>query len=723
MDITTTRFPRTARGVATALLAATLLVATSGGARSAEPAGEGTSQVSITPAALGVDLALVDELDATLGRLLLEATTVGTPAARLAFEGLGAGGQGAAPLALSSADGDKQGSEGRAAAAAGFSAVIGLVDYAIEAGDDHASARLGALRGSLDTPLGLAAQLDAQQVASTVTSTGAGSDLRLTISGLELGLGDLLPADVLAELPLSVVLDLVDGLGVTVPADLAAVVADVEVLVPVLEATAAAISDLDEAEAELAAIIAGDPSLAALQDAVDVAELAVADAEQAVVNAEQAVADAELAVAALEAEVASIEQTIADLEAERLDLTTSPQRLLEIPGEILALQAQLAETQADLEDAGDLLVAAEQLLVEAAANLLQAQQDLEAAVADLVAALEAIAAVLVAEIERLQQIVDDLLAELAELLTGLDLVGLRLDLLDLLLGTPLLDLGAMTLHLSTEAGPISSLGEAACTVGETRVLGMVVPTPDCAAIGAALAQVSDAIATALAALPITVPLPAVTASGPSLVSSGAGGLDAAGSTTATATFSPLRVGVASVDLTGMVDGLVTEVEALVGELIGDTESLAAAQLMASAVTLSPEVDALLAELAASLEALPVGDTLDGLSTNGLDATLATVGLSSTFTAQQAGPPGGGGDPDGGDPTSGSPGDGSGGTPGDGATSGGGSSDGSARGGGAPGLAGNLPRTGLEVHGVLAAAVAALLAGGVALGVRRELAVG
>lgn len=673
MDATTARLTRTSRGVAAALVAATLVVATAGVARSAEPVGEGASQLSINPAALDLDMPVGDEIGAALGHLVLEATNVGVPSARLAFEGLGAGGQGAAPLALSSADGDKHGSEEVGAAAAGFAALVGLVDYAVEAGDDHAAARLGALSGSLETPLGLGAQLDAQRVGSTVTSTGAASELALTVSGLELGLGDLLPADVLAGLPLGVVLEIVEGLGVTVPADLAGLITDVEQLVPVLEGAVAAVADLEAAEAELDAVIAGDPTLAALQGAVD--------------DAEQAVTAAETAVASAEAGVATIEQAIAALEAELLDPNTSAARLLAIPGEILALEADLAT--------------AEQLVAGAQTALAQARQDLAGAVAALAAAVDGVAAVLAAEIERLQQLVDDLLAELSGLLTGLDLVELRLDLLDLVLSTPLLDLGALTLDLGTEAGPTSSLGEVTCTVGETRVLGTVVPTPDCAALGTALGQVGDAVSAALASLPITVPIPAVTASGPTFGASGAGVPDATGVTTASATVSPLHVSVPSVDLTTMVDGLVAELEALVADLLGNTGSLTAAQVNAEAVALPAGLDALVAELVASLDALPLGDTLDGLRTNGLDATVATIGLTSTFAAQQGGAP-----IDGGTPTGG-PGEGS--------------SDGSARSG--PGFtpSGNLPRTGLDVGTGLAAAVAALAAGGVAMALRRELA--
>lgn len=664
-----------------------MVLAVSGAARSAEPVeGTGTSTVTITPAALGVDLPVGTDVDAALARLSLEATNVGGGVATLVLEGLTLNDQSVAPLAVSSVDGDKEGDEGQELSVAGFSALVGLVDYAVTAGDGTARSGVGALSAAVETPIGLDLGLDAQEVASSVTKTGTASEVVLNVSGLELGLGDLLPADLLAGLPLGVVLELIEGLDIAVPGDLAELIAAVEALVPTLEDTIAAIGDLEAAEDELTALIADSPTLAALQDAVDDAAAAVVTATTNVATATQAVVDAQAAVDALEASIAALEA-----EAETLDPLDplDAARLLEIAADLLVLEDDLADAEATLLAAQDDLAAAE-------AALAQAEQDLADAEAALLAGIEDVAAALVAEIERLQAIVDDLLAQLTDLLVGLDLLDLRLDLVDLLLDTPVLDLGAMVLDLRTEADGTSSLGTATCTVGETRVLGAVVPVPDCAALDGALTSVTDALATVLDVLPLSVPVPTVTASGPTVTSSGAGTVDELGRTAASAEVSPLRLDVPSVALTSVVDDLVADLEALVAELLSEVDLLANTGYSAADVTLPASLDALVAELLASLDALPLGDALDGLRTLGVGASAGTVALSSGFTAQQ------GAEPDDGDP-----GDGTGG-PGD--TSGGPASTPS----------GTLPRTGLDLGTALAAAVAALAAGGVAMGARREL---
>lgn len=745
------RLHRPLRGAAVAVLAAALVVSASGTARSsAVPSGTGAASLRFVPATLGVELPLADAAGVALGRLVMEAGTTADPVARLAFEGLGAAGVGTAPLGLSSANGDHRGGDERSADAAGVSALLRLVDYTVRADTTSALAQLGALEGAIDAPLGLGLRLQGQEVTTSVSATEAASSISLTISGVQLGLDDLLPADVLAGLPLGAVLDLVDGLDVAVPTDLANVVAEVDGVVATLREAGATAGDLAEVASTLRSAVGSDPTLAALQAAVDDAGADVTAAQAARDGAAAAVGAATAAVTAIEgelaalrtqtaglaAEIATIESTIAGLEAEAAALLVSPLRVVEIAAELLALDAELAAAAAELAPLLAEVTALEGALAGARSALAGAQDDLAAAEvlldqaetvlvaaeAALAAALAQLQATLVAELDALQQVLDDLLAELDLLLDGVDLEPVRLDLVELLTAAPLLDLGTLVLDLSTQADVTGSLGRATCRAADLEVLGVAVPTPDCAAIGAALGQLSGAIADVLGSLPVLGARPTVLAAGPAVTSSGAGSPDADGRSASAVDVVPLRLAIPAVSLSGVVDDLVAELDLLVSELLGSA-AVGDAQRQ------------VLGQLDATVAALPTGAALGGLQTTGLDVALAEIGLTSSFTAQQvggvepvpaapgaeapvAGAPGGSPAPVGvGSPPAPVPGTGSpagaapAGAPGD-------ASSRSGRPSSVPGA--TLPRTGGDLATLVAAAVAALAAGSASLGVRRQL---
>lgn len=652
------------------------------------PTGTGTSTLSVVPATLDLS-GLPADLDTTIGTLVAQATNTGDPVARLALGGLGAAGQTAPALDVTSADGDRSGNEQRSAGAAGVEATLGLVDYAVQSGADTATASVAALAGEITTPLGLGASLDAQQLGATATPTGTASKVALTVTGLEVGLDDLLPADLLAALPLDIVLDLVASLGLPIPADLTDQIGDVDALVTTLQDAVDAAGDLAATQALLDDALTTDTAVAAAQDAVDAAQATV---DQLAAQAAQ-----------IAAQIATTESSIASLEDQKsaLDPLTQFTQITQLTAQITSLQTTLSSLQSQAATTATALTAAEADLAAAEALL----DDAIAAAADLDPAIVA----LVDQLAALEALLDGLLADLDGLLGGLDLANLRLDLLDALTGAPLLDLGRLDLGLLTSADGLASTGAVTCAVSDLVVLGTAVPAPECGDIGTALDGLAAAIGDALAVLPVTAPVPTVTAGGLDMASSGAGTPNADGVSTAFARVTALTLDIAPVQLTSVVDDLVAELEALIGELdtlvagldVAGVVPLALGGTAPGAASLAVPVTLgeALAELQDVLATLPTGDALDGLGTLGLTTALGAVDLGSTFTAQSAAVPAQPNTPAGPD----TPANPSGPATPSGPTS--------------------LPTTGFGLHTVLMAALAALAAGGVTVGLGRGVGLG
>jgi hypothetical protein len=670
-------------GVAVALLVGTVAP----GHTSETPTGTGTSTLSITPASLDID-GLPAQLDAALGTLVADATNTADPVARLALASLSGVGQHAPEAAFSSADGDARGNETRTVGAGGLSATVELVDYLVQADADSAVAELSALAGEIDTPVGLGADVGAQGVHVSARPTGTASSAVVQVSGLTFGLGDLLPADVLDALPLSAVLDLVDTLDLPLSGTVLDQVADVDTLLVALTDAVEQAETLADLQAQVDSAASDLPETAA-----------VADAEQALATAEAAVQALEDEAARLAADIAAVEAEIADLEAElaTLDPVLDALRIMEIEEELAVLETELTvlETELGAIETTE-LPAARADVEEALVVLADAQAALEAALIEL--GLED----LIAELALVEDLLGDLLDRLAVLLDGLDLSTLLDALLEGLTDTPLFDLGSIELTLGTLADGTSSAGTVTCTATGLRVLGADVATPGCDAVGAALDSLAGTIGDALSVLPVAAPVPAVTAGGLETSSSGAGAPDADGVTSAFARVSALTLQIAPVDLVATTDDLVAELEGLLGELVallpgldvGDVISLQgtdhAVGSLALDVPLTLEGD--LTELRGVLALLPTGGALDGLRTLGLGAVLGAVDLESSFTAAAAPATPTPASPAPADPTETSPGE--------------------------------LPVTGADqIHVLLAAALAALAAGGTFLGLGRGLTMG
>lgn len=723
-------FRRNARALGASAAAAVLVLGIAGPVQSEEAiAGTGTSSVSLVPVDLTLD-GIGVPLTSTLGSLTAEATNVDDALASLRFGSIGAAGDTAPGFEVSSADGDRSGDESRAVEAAGIGAALGLVDYAVSSDEGTATARLATLAAELTTPLGLDPVVDAQQVIAAATATGTDGGLALSLGQLELGLGDLLPPELLEALPLSVVIDLADQLGLPLPADLLDRLSDLDDLTGTLQGAIDAADDIEEIEALIADVVAELPEVVAAEAAVTDALASVADATATVDAADALVGDLEDQLGEIEAEIASIEGQIATLTASLLDLdsvldalqiasingqiATLTSQLGLLQTEATTLETQLADADEDLADATSALAAAETVLDGARTAL--------AGLLDDVAALDPELAALLDQLAGLEDLLTGVIDELAGLLDGADLPELRLDLVDALLATPLLDLGALTVDLASVADGAGGTGSASCTAAGLTVLGSAIPSPDCAAIATAIDQLDTAIADALSALPIASTLPGVLVSGLDVTSSGSDS-PVDGVSSSFARVSALTLGIESLDLTAVVDDLVSELDGLIGQLddrlgaIGlldlDVVQLASApDFTASAVDVPLDLDGALTDLRATLDLLPLGDALAGLSTIGLEAVLGGGGVESVFTAASAGAPVTPGTP----ATPGAPGSPS--TPETPATP---LAPGTPTGGPVPGT--SLPRTGDSIQLLAAAALAAMAAGGVTLMLGRSVALG
>ena len=248
------------------------------------------------------------------------------------------------------------------------------------------------------------------------------------------------------------------------------------------------------------------------------------------------------------------------------------------------------------------------------------------------------------QLPAVQNLLDGLLGQLDDLLGGaggLNPADLRDSLLGALTGTPLLDLGSIDLSLKTLADGVSSSGTVTCTATGLKVLGQAIPTPACSDVGAALDTLTGALGDVLAALPVAVPVPAIDAGGLETTSSGSGVPDANGVSNAVAQVSALTLDIAPVELSGVVDGLVSQLNGLVGQLDGLVPGLdvlgglplqLATTGPASALPVPSDLGSLLGTLQGVLDTLPTGSALDGLSTAGISAALGTVNLQSSFAS-------------------------------------------------------------------------------------------
>jgi hypothetical protein len=560
--------------------------------------------------------------------------------------------------------------------------------------DDVASSSIQALSGSVNGLVGglsvaLPEGAGSSAVVSTTQALGANGAV---LSGLNLGLTDVIPAELLAQLPLEVLLGLVGAL----PLDLG----DLD-LVGLTDEVLALLDDLLAAVTELAAL---DPQvlteLAAVEGALDplLALLADARADEAA-----ALLDVEAATALLEGLTGQLDTATADLAAATTLLATRTGELLAVgsllgdsvalirtacatlgplcPTDVVDALGALDEAQAAVDLLTGTVAAVTAQVADATAGLADATAvlaDVRDAIADLVAQIETLLDPIVALLQPILDRIDDLLADLTGELGVLDLEALIAQLLEVLGGVELLAVDEVAVGVTSLARADSSTATAACAVDGVRLLGEALDGVDtCAALEGVLGDLEGVVADLLGPLlgvglpDLGLPVGAVGArSVPSLDEViTVGGL--ATSTTpdnhlvdgyqhAAASITALELGVASIPLvplagdlvgsiTGDLAGVLDTLTGLTGldglaELVGVLDGLdlgAAPELGVLALdgvdldALTGQLDGLLAELGD----LPTGGALEGLATPGLG--LRALGLDTVSTFQAAG----GGDPD------------------------------------------------------------------------------
>src|SRR5205807_7004310 len=143
---------------------------------------------------------------------------------------------------------------------------VGIVNFDVHADATSASSSYGALTATASTtPVDVHADLGQHGVSASVTPNASTGTLELTVTGLQLGLGDLLPADVINALPLSGLVDMVSALGLPLPAGAASLDSALTSLGNDLTAAKNFADQLTTARAALASLLAALPSTAVAQ--------------------------------------------------------------------------------------------------------------------------------------------------------------------------------------------------------------------------------------------------------------------------------------------------------------------------------------------------------------------------------------------------------------------------------------------------------------------------
>lgn len=629
------------RRVTTSLLVLSMLVAwvvapaSAGGKTPTKGVGTTSTSLQLVDVRLSA-VPQLGELRAALGTAGSEATTVGDSFASVLFTGAVAGGETVGHQEVSSSDGIGSDSVSVPLSGPGIDGHLTIAELTARAGPDSAAALLRALSGQVDVgPLGLSATIGENGISSEVVEDLAASRTGAGIGPIDLEVGDLLPAELLGALPLSALLDLLDGVDLNLGATLNAQVQTLRDTLATLDTLQTKLDELAEAEAQLDELLSGNEALLAEIDAaqaeVEAAEAAVAAAEADLAEAQAAETAAQAELDALQAEKAALQAAIDDLEAQLVDC------LLAIVCD--PLLAQLATLNAEMAALDAEIAAASNDLAEAQADVAEAEAALAAAQAELAAARAALDALLAGSdveainaaqelVDTLQALIDDLLAQLQDLLGQLpDLSTLIDQLVGLLADAPLLSINELNVAVKSAADARAGRAEVQCGATGVSVLGQSLGAMTCNELATKFDELAGGILNVLKSLPVVGgAVPGVTVEGLKSSTSASDGPDADGRTSAMAGLSALHVGIPSVELEAVVDTLVADA---IAQIEGVVASLPAG---------SDAVQQLLTTLKGQLSALPTGDALQGLETIGVDAVLGKLISRSSFQAQDASEP-------------------------------------------------------------------------------------
>lgn len=513
-------------------------------------------------------------------------------------------------------------------------AVVLPIDVAATATEDGARAAVGAATASLSaiTDL-LGIEVSTAGIESVVTGESASQTQGVQVSGLEVTLGDLLPEELLAALPIDVLMDLLAELPVGAP-DLQATVDQALALVANVEAGVNGIvASASGVENGIAAIEAAVTDLADQQAIVDGLEIDEAAAQAAVTNA---VANVQAAVTAA-----------ADVEGSLAGVACVTDNLGNPTAAAACLDALQASADAAVSNAQAAAAAATATADQLAADLAEATSLL----GPLAAVVDALTDIVDDLVDQLVQLVSNLLDDLNALLAALtDLSNSLGDVIDGLLNSTLIGLGNVDLSISAvSTGDVAtSAAGVNCALSDLVVAGVNLGGGSCSGdslVGNLLATVNS-LDSVLGALPIVGNVaPAVTVD---LMQISSSVTEADGVVTSTASVIPLVIDLPSIDIdpASLVDGLLEQlstdlIDDLLASLPVPTElegvglDAAAAEIEALIGQDLPglqDVEALIGDVLAQL---PDGLGVPALTTPGFNLSIDPTSTASFAPAQAA----------------------------------------------------------------------------------------
>lgn len=479
----------------------------------------------------------------------------------------------------------------------------------VDVGQVTASADAASARSAIDA---VQAQVAAALVgmdfgihdfSSVVDAQGARSGNTITVEGISVGLDDILPAELLAALPLEVLMGLLDGLPVEVPLGALDDALDtVRELIASAQVVDSATDVVTTARAARDEAIAARPSLVG---AVSAAESTLSD-----LNSQEASLLAE--ISSLESEIATT-SALVDAACGIIPLPTCA----DLQAELTSLQSELASAQSSLSAVQSQVPGAQSAVAAA-----------KAALAEVDAVVNVAEAELLKVVKTLDDAVDTLLG-IAGDVEALDLSSLLHAVIDGLSGIELIGIEDLTAGVASASTATSSNAAVVCQVAGVRVLGQSRPATDCDDLTGHFTQVSKIITDILAALPLDtgiLPADLVTVAAPRGSATDANhAVD--GVYMALAQVSPLVVKVSPAELTGTVDGLLSTITDLANGALGELAGL-------TGISVPVDAEAVLADLQATLDSLPTAELVQGMSIPEVNLNLGSLLSSTQFGPQQ-----------------------------------------------------------------------------------------
>ena len=433
-----------------------------------------------------IDTSGLDALDTSIDLGLLDglttATTRDTPDARAALSPLRIGDD--SPHDVEAGPGESAG--GDAVTPGPVSALVanlGVSAFGVsaDADEDGAIAQIAAVDATLDALSVASLDIGLTGVVSEVTRTGAIAEQDLLVDGLNLGLGDILPADLLEALPLDVLLDLIEGLG-----------------------DAGLLDDVDGLRAELDGLV---DDISDAIDELNTYELELLGELDTDADLLQELIDLEEALEALELDdvIEELEDTLEELLQDEIDELLDDDPLLIDIGDLSEEQLEgaledalgtlvstldLDDEIAELEEAIELLGDADDIDVIDVPD--SCPDELSTELGDLIEDAEELAACVENVLEQLEQLINELIEQLREEVSaqlGLDglldlLEGLVDDLLELtnlvdtirglideIAGIELLAADSLGLAVLASADAEGGATSIICELGGVSVLG------------------------------------------------------------------------------------------------------------------------------------------------------------------------------------------------------------------------------------------------------------